>query len=159
LTAKQAINNVDKDPDEIFWWIENNITNEYEDPKEIAQAFDVLSRADLFRSQVSSTQDWRLKGYMIDMMTAGIAVSKKEMYRKFTRYQYPQNIIFLGSSKQDRKEMKELLGKLSKQFHCSSKKLKMHYLPFFRIMLKDKKLNKNFMSSFNLNEDEMEVLK
>jgi replication factor C large subunit len=159
LSAKLSINNIDKDPDEIFWWIENNIANEYEDSEEIARAFDILSKADLFKSRVSSRQDWKLKGYMIDLMTGGIAISKKEMYRKFTRYQYPSNIAILGRTKEGRKEMRELLNKLSRQLHCSSRKLKMHYLPFFSVMVKNKKLSKDFSSSLNLTKDEMGLLK
>jgi replication factor C large subunit len=157
-TAKQAINNVDKDPDEIFWWIENNIASEYESPEEIARAFDILSKADLFRVRTSFRQNWRLKGYMIDLMTGGVAVSKKEMYRKFTRYQYPSNIIALGRTKESRKEMRELLSKLSGQLHCSSRKLRAQYLPFLRIMIKNKKLSKEFASSLNLTKDEMKAL-
>jgi replication factor C large subunit len=157
LAAKLSINNIDKDPEEIFWWIENNIAAEYEDPKEIAKAFDALSKADLFRNWVSFRQNWRLKGYMIDLMTAGVAVAKKDMYRKFTRYQYPQNIMMLGRTKGTRAEQKELLKKLSSQLHCSTRKLKMHYLPYFKIILK--KPYKEFMDSLNLTKDEIELLK
>jgi len=159
LTAKTSINNSDKDPDEIFWWIENNIINEYEKPEEIAKAFDMLSKADLFRSRISSAENWKLKGYMIDMMTGGVAVSKREMYRKFSRYQYPSNIALLGRTKADRKDMKELLGRLSKQFHCSSRKLKTHYLPFIKIMMKNKGTRGQLISSFQLTRDEIDLLK
>jgi len=157
LAAKLAINNIDKDPEEIFWWIENNIATEYEDPEEIAKAFDALSKADLFRNRVSYRQNWRLKGYMIELMTGGVSVAKKEMYRKFTRYQYPQNIMMLGRTKGTRAEQKELLKKLSSHFHCSARKLKMYYLPYFKIILK--KPYKEFMDSLNLTKDEIELLK
>ncbi len=157
LAAKLSINNIDKDPEEIFWWIENNIAAEYEKPEEIAKAFDALSKADLFRNRVSYRQNWRLKGYMIDLMTGGVAVAKKEMYRKFTRYQYPQNIMMLGRTKGTRAEQKELLKKLSSQLHCSTRKLKMHYLPYFKIILK--KPYKEFMDSLNLTKDEIQLLK
>jgi replication factor C large subunit len=136
LAAKLAISNVDKDPDEIFWWIENNIAREFEKPEEIAKAFDILSKADLFRQRVLSRQNWRLKAYMIDLMTAGIAKSKKEMYRKFTRYQYPSKLIVLGRTKIERKEEKERLLELSKQLHCSTKKIRKEFLPFLKIISK-----------------------
>ena len=51
--AKLSINNVDKDPEEIFTWIEQNIINEYEKPEEIAKAYDAISKADLFRSRIN----------------------------------------------------------------------------------------------------------
>ncbi len=157
LAAKLSINNVDKDPEEIFWWIENNIATEYEDPVEIAKAFDALSKADLFKNWISSRQYWRFKAYMIDLMTGGVATAKKEMYRKFTRYQYPTNIMILGRTKGTRAEQKELLRKLSSQLHCSTRKLKMHYLPYFKIILK--KPYKEFMESLGLTKDEIELLR
>lgn len=111
LAAKLAINNSDKDPDEIFWWIENNVANEFEDPEEIANAFDALSKADIFKKRITSNQNWTLKSYMIDMMTAGVSVSKKDVYRKFTRYQYPANIMILGRTKQLRAAKKRNIAK------------------------------------------------
>jgi len=133
LAAKLAINNVDKDPEEIFWWIENNITNEYEDPEEIAKAYDILSKADLFRQRIKSRQNWKFLAYMIDLMTGGVATAKKEMYRKFTRYQYPSNMIVLGGSKFERKEEKEKLLELSQQLHCSTRKVRKEFLSFLSL--------------------------
>jgi len=135
LAAKLSIQNVDKDADEIFWWIEQNIINEYEKPEEIAKAFDMLSRADLFRQRIKIRQNWKFKKYMIDLMTGGVAVSKKEMYRKFSRYQYPDKIKFLGRTKIMRKEEKERLSELSKRLHCSTKKIREEFLPFFKAEL------------------------
>lgn len=136
LAAKLAINNLDKDPEEIFWWIENNIANEYEDPEEIAKAYDILSKADLFRQRIRSRQNWKFLAYMIDLMTGGVAVAKKEMYRKFTRYQYPSNMIVLGGSKIERKEDKERLLELSQQLHCSTRKIRKEFLPFLALSTK-----------------------
>jgi replication factor C large subunit len=134
LAAKISISNVDKDPEEIFWWIENNISREYEKPEEIAKAFEILSKADLFRQRVVKRQDWSLKKYMIDLMTAGVANAKKEMYRKFTKYQYPSKLIVLGRTKVERKEEKEKLLELSKELHCSTKKIRSEFLPYFKLM-------------------------
>lgn len=143
LAAKLSINNVDKDPEEIFWWIENNIANEYEKPEEIAKAFDALSKADLFGQRIRSRQYWRFREYMIDLMTAGVATAKKEMYRKFIRYEYPSNLIVLGRSKMERKEEKEMLLRLSEKLHCSTRKVR-EFLPFFTIMMRNKEFKRQF---------------
>jgi replication factor C large subunit len=137
LAAKLAIQNVDKDPQEIFWWIEQNIINEYEKPEEIARAFEMLSRADLFLQRVKRRQDWKFEKYMIDLMTAGVALAKKEMYRKFTKYQYPDKIKFLGRTKVERKEEKERLLELSKKLHCSTEKVREEFLPFLKMIGKE----------------------
>jgi len=159
LTAKLAINAADKDPEEIFWWIENNIASEYEKPEEIAKAYDMLSKADIFRKRISSRQNWRFKAYMIDLMTAGVATAKKATYRKFTRYQYPTNIMVLGRTKGSRAASREILGKLSQQLHCSTKKIRNDYLPFLKIMIKNKKMRENIANSFSLSKDDFSSLK
>jgi replication factor C large subunit len=159
LAAKLAINAADKDPEEIFWWIENNITKEYENAEEIAKAYDALSKADIFRQRISSRQNWRFKAYMIDLMTAGVATAKKEAYRKFTRYQYPSNIMLLGRTKGSRASTKEVLDKLSGRLHCSTKKLRHEFLPFFKIILKNKEMRDGIATTFNLTKDDISLLK
>jgi len=158
LVAKLAINDVDKDPEEIFWWIENNISREYEDPREVAKAFDKLSKADLFRQRISSRQNWRFRAYMIDLMTAGVATAKREMYHKFTRYQYPSNIMILGGTKIFRKASSETLRKISKSLHASTKKLRSEYLPFLRIIAKKKKNIHEIASFLGIENEELKSL-
>jgi replication factor C large subunit len=133
MGARMSISNVDKPPDEIFWWIEQNIPNEYERPEEIAKAYDMLSRADIFRGRIMRRQYWKLLKYMIDLMTGGVALSKEELYRKFSRYSYPDKIKYLGMTKAKRAMQKEKLGELSKYLHCSSQKIKTEFLPYFKL--------------------------
>ncbi|MDI6798495.1 MAG: replication factor C large subunit [Candidatus Aenigmarchaeota archaeon] len=159
LAAKLSISGVDKDPDEIFWWIENNISKEYEKPEEIAKAFDALSKADLFRQRVSSRQNWKLKAYMIDLMTAGIATAKKEMYRKFTKYQYPEKLVILGKTKEIRAEEKRVFDALAKRLHCSTRKLRKEFLPFIKVIVKNKKMAQQLANSLNLSSEEMSIVK
>ena len=158
LAAKLSVAEVDKDPEEIFWWIENNITREYEKPEEIAKAFDMLSRADLFRRRITLRQDWRFRAYMIDLMTAGVAIAKKDMYHKFTKYQYPSNIMFLGKTKLSRKALDEILKKLARELHASQKKVRSEYLPFLRIIFKDKKKLSEFASSLGIEKEDLKSL-
>lgn len=132
LAAKLSVKSIDKDPDETFWWIEENVINEYERPGEIAKAYDALSKADLFRGRMKIGQNWRLMEYMIDLMTGGVALAKTEMYRKFSRYRYPSMIKILGMTKAKRKKEKEELSRLAKRLHCSTRKVRQEFLPFFR---------------------------
>lgn len=158
MAAKLALNDLDKDPEELLWWIENNVAREYERPEEVALAFEALSKADMFRQKIRARQNWKLLAYMIDMMTAGVAVSKKEMYRKFVKYQYPDNIIILGSSKQSRKSASELYKKLSEYFHCSSRKFKSQTLPYLRVMMSSRKFKADFMAGSGISSDELKIL-
>lgn len=158
LGAKLSIGNIDKDPDEIFWWIENNVHNEYEDPQEIADAFDKLSKADILRRRIISRQNWKLLAYVIDLMTGGVATAKNQMYRKFTRYQYPSNIMILGRTKMTRGKSNLVLKKIASQLHCSLRKTKMEFIPFMKIFAKKKISRENLAKYFHLSEEESEVL-
>lgn len=131
--AVDAIQNVGKDPEEILLWIEQNILNEYEKPEEIIKAFEALSRADLFLGRTKKRQNWKYMKYIIDLMTGGVALSKKQIYNKFSRYQYPDIIKNLGKSKIMRNKQKEELLELSKRLHCSTKKIREFYLPYFKL--------------------------
>lgn len=133
--ARFAIMSSDRDPEEILWWIENNIFNEYEKPEEIAKAFDVLSKADIFRKRIASRQNWRLMMYMIDLISS-VAVCKKDVYKKFTKYQYPDRLKILSLTKFERASEKEELEKLAKKLHCSTRKVKTEFIPYLKELLK-----------------------
>jgi len=133
VAARMSIKNVSKPPDEIFWWIEQNIANEYEKPEEIAKAYEMLSRADIFRGRISIMQDWTFLKYMIDLMTGGVAISKKEMYKKFSKYEYPDRIKYFGMTKFKRAKEKQQLLKLSEELHCSARKIRTEFLPYFSL--------------------------
>jgi replication factor C large subunit len=134
-SARLAIMSSDRDPEEIFWWIENNIFNEYEKPEEIAKAYEFLARADIFRRRVALRQNWRLMMYMTDLM-ASVCAAKKEMYRKFTKYTYPDRLKILAQTKAQREEETEKLRELARKLHCSLKKLRTEYLPYLKFLHK-----------------------
>ncbi|MCS7093764.1 MAG: replication factor C large subunit [Candidatus Aenigmarchaeota archaeon] len=137
MGAKMSISNVDLEPDTIFWWIEENIPNEYEKPEEIAEAFERLAKADLFRARIIHRNYWKLLRYFNDLMTAGVSLAKKDVYRKFTKYSFPSKLRYLSTTKDERGEEKEFLLKLSKILNCSTKKIRKEFNPYFQIFQKD----------------------
>jgi replication factor C large subunit len=159
IAARFALDGLDMPPEDVMWWIENNIANEYERPEEIAAAFDALSKADIFKAWVSKRQNWRFRAYMIDMMTGGVAAAKSKTYKKFTRYEYPDNIMILGRSKMRRAATKDLFLKISKHLHCSTSKFRRDYLPFFRVMLKNRELRNEIMKDFGIDIESLRLIK
>lgn len=131
--ARRAIDEVDKAPDEMFWWIESNILREFEKPEEIAAAFDALSWADVFRNRIRKTKNWRFLAYMIDFMTGGVATARRKKYFKHVNYQYPTMIATLGRTKRMRKEQDEQLAELAQQLHCSKRKVRTEFLPYLKL--------------------------
>ncbi len=131
--ALQAMNESDKDIDEIFWWIEQNIPKEFKDSKDIAEAFELLSKADLFRSKVTINQNYRFKKYMRELI-AGITLLGKN--KRFVMYKPPDRLIVLGKTKALRNKKEESYENLGKILHCSKRKVK-EQLPFLNKFLKN----------------------
>jgi replication factor C large subunit len=131
-SALRAIELCDKNLDEIFWWVEQNITNEYRDLEDIALAFEFLSKADLFKSKIYKNQNYRFKKYMRDMIAS---ISTIESKKRFTRYKPPDMLIILGRTKAKRKEADEFHGELGKHLHCSKRKIK-EQMPYLNIIMK-----------------------
>jgi replication factor C large subunit len=131
--ASRAIDSSDKDLDELFWWIEQNIPLEYQNHALIAKAFEILSKADVFRSQIIKNQNYRFRKYMKDMMASISLIENSQ--KRFILYRPPQRLITLGSTKVSRKESEEFYRSL--RLKCSMKKIK-EQIPYLNIILKSK---------------------
>jgi len=130
--ARRAIQYCDKDPDALFWWIEENITNEFRDPKQIAAAYDILSKVDMFDAKIREDRDWRMLKYMNDLL-ASITLIRGIKDSSYTAYKPPQRLIMLGRSKVQRAENDEIYGQIGEQLHCSKRCIKNQY-PFLNII-------------------------
>lgn len=155
LASRNAIRGADKDPDEIFWWTETNLHHQFKNPEDLADAFETLSKADLFRSLVSKQQNWRFKGFMIDMLS-GISLAGKAERHGFVPFQPPDRLIRLGRSKAKRALMNSLCRKLGREFHCSSRIVRRDYLPYLRILLKKQK---GLAVQLGLEKEEVKAIK
>ncbi|MBS3069237.1 replication factor C large subunit [Candidatus Micrarchaeota archaeon] len=104
--------------DTLKLWIAENVPVEYEKPAELAAAFSMLSRADIFDGRISNRQYWGFLRYSTALMGAGVALSKQSPYGKFASYSYPSFIRVMGATKEKRAIKKSLARKASSAFHC-----------------------------------------
>ena len=139
--------------DEIMLWIEENITNEYTG-EEIFNAFEKLSKADVFRGRIRRNRHWRFLVYQKLLMGSGVAVSKKEKKRNFSKYSRPQRILKLWRSKMRYAKRKEISEKLAEQLHISSKKALREVIPYLKKIAK----NKKYVEDLYLDEDQFNIL-
>ena len=128
--AREVINNLDRSPEDFFWWIEENVSREYQ-REDLKNALDFLSLADIVKKRISRRQDWNLSKYYIDFISVGIALSKNNTYRKFVHYGFPTFISKMSAMKAKRKELEEKIRKLQEQMHCSKRIIK-EELPYLR---------------------------
>ncbi len=100
-------------------WLEENIPSEYEAPEEVFKAFDALSRADVFRGRKMRRQHHELYKYERALTLAGVALSKKQRYAKFTRYSFPSIVKELAAARASRNALNEIASAASRKMHCS----------------------------------------
>lgn len=135
-------------------WVDENIPHEYETPEDLANAFNCLSRLDVFEGRIKKSR-WILLRYCYALLTAGIALSKKEPYRKFTKYQFPTYLKKMGASVIRRALRKSLCAKIGAKTHTSIHDAQA-YLPLLQSMAsKDAEKLAEF---YELKEEELAYL-
>jgi len=132
--AKMAVDMADIDPDMLLEWIYENVPYHLRDPKELATAMDALSRADIYRGRVRSTQDWSLIRYFLDLMTAGVAASWSKKSSGWVPFRFPERIRSLSSGRADRAMLSAIGMKIRRRCHVSSSVAVKEVLPYIRII-------------------------
>ncbi len=89
-------------------WVDENIPIEYETRGDIAAAYSMLSRSDVFDGRIMNRQYWGFLRYSGDLLTAGVSLAKKEKYYKFVRYQFPNYLRQMSASSARRSMMREI---------------------------------------------------
>ncbi|MFH1588406.1 MAG: replication factor C large subunit [Candidatus Diapherotrites archaeon] len=144
--------------DLLLAWIEENIPRQYTVPEDCAEAFNYLSRADIFHGRIYIAQDYSLLKYTMDLATEGVALSKKNEYNSFVPYQFPSLISRLSRSTSQRAFKKAIAKKFGEKMNSSSRKVISQDLKFIKIIFADKEKAVNFASEFDLNEKEIAYL-
>lgn len=132
-TVKDVMRGLDRQPEDLFWWVEENACREYAG-KDLANALRWLSLADIYRRRIMKRQDWNLLKYYIDFMTIGVAMSKKEMYQKYVPYGFPAYISKMGAARKSAEE-DDALRELAKKMH-TSRHIINEEMPYLRQFLK-----------------------
>ncbi len=158
--AQRAFDNINEDFDQTMLWLDENLPTEYKDPEDLARAYDCLSRADVFRGRIRRWQYWRFLVYMKNMMTSGVALSKRQKYPGFTSYKPTQRILTLWKAKMKYMKRKAIAKKIAEKTHSSSKEVIQNTLPFIKEMIKqDQKMASELEEYFDLDKDEVMWMK
>jgi replication factor C large subunit len=119
MVARKALDTVQEDLDEIFLWMDENLPKEYRKQEDIARAYDVFSRADVFRGRIMRWQHWRFMVYCYDLIGPGISISKGEKYDGFMQYNPTQRIFALWRAKSAKRDA--VVAKLATEQHISKR--------------------------------------
>ena len=157
--AISAFDNVQEDLDEQFLWIDENLPKEYTKPEELAKAYEMLSKADVFSRRIKRWQHYRFLVYINALITAGIASAKKEKYRNMVQYKPTGRILKLWWAKQKSMKKKAIAEKIAEKTHSSKKEILKSTMPYLPVMFKSKEMMSNIVSYLDLDKEEIEWLK
>ena len=121
--AISLVENPDFDQKDLLEWIRENIPYEYRKTQDLKKAYYYISRADLFNNRIIKRQYWRFLFYVFQLLSGGIAVSKKQKYTHPTKLHYPEKIKKLAILKFKNAKLNTLNSLLSPHLHCSTKKM------------------------------------
>jgi replication factor C large subunit len=140
--------------DEIMLWVEENIPNEYKG-KELARAYDLLSKADLFKGRIYKQQYWRFLVYENIFLSYGISSSKKQAKTGFTTYKKPTRILKIWMNNQRTAKMKSIAEKYAQYSHLGQKRA-MREFPIIKQIINS---NSEIPKELKLDEEELEYLR
>jgi len=138
ISAKQAVDMADVDPDMLFEWIYENVPQHFTHPYDLARAMHALSLADVYRGRIRSTRNWKFTRYFLDLMTAGVAMARqKSKPSGWVPFRFPKRIQTLFRTKGERRLELAIGSKIRKKCHISSYRASKEILPYIRIIFQN----------------------
>ena len=148
----KVFDSVNMNIDEIILWVEKNIPAEYQG-EELARAFDLLSKTDIFRRRIYKQQYWRFLIYENIFLSYGISASKKQEKFGFTSYKKPDRILKIWISNKKNAKKKSIAKKYARYVHIGHKRATNEFS-----MIKNFLKNPGVQKELKLNEEEVEYL-
>ncbi len=153
--AASAFDNVDEDYEKVMLLVAENLPKEY-GKDDLARAFDAVSRADVFAGRIRRRQHWRYLVYIFFLLSAGVALAKKEKYRKFVPYaNTAERVRMLFSSRGAREERDSIAEALAPLLHCSKREITQSVLPYLAVIARRRP---EMLAGLSLSEGDMAFL-
>ncbi len=136
--AKNAVDMADVDHSMLFEWIYENMPHHLRDPEDLARAMESLAIADLYRGRIRQTLNWKLTRYVIDFMTAGVAVAREKTEPAgFVPLRFPERIKMLSRTKKERQMQSQIGWKIKRRCHISAVRAKREVLPYLKVIFEN----------------------
>ena len=150
----------DKDftTEDYMMWIDQNLPDEAQDPRDLMDAYELLSKADRLVGRVFKKQHYAFKMYA-EEMSAGVPVMIREKNEHYVKYKFPEIIKSMGRLREARRSREQLLLKISAAAHTSKRKTR-DYLWFYSYLAsKNKKFLSEIEDMLQLSDKEIARLK
>ena len=135
--AKILLDNTTVDYDDLMLSVHDNLPLRYKDPSELGAAYDLLSKADVFRGRVG-TENWKFLKYFFNLLAQTTTV-KSQAFEPFELITFPMRISALFWTKGKRTTLETICSKIGARCHVSQRSAKLDFIPFVRAILKEQK--------------------
>ena len=132
--AKAAITQTNIDYETMMIWVNEHIPTYYDDPEELARAFDALSRADVYMGRIRKSGSWDLLSYVFDMMGPGVAFARRIYKYKWKIFRSPKRLQLLAQTKRSREVREGIARALAPRLLTSKATVKRDVIPFLKII-------------------------
>ncbi len=157
-TAIKAFDSVDELPNEILLWIDENIPYEYKEALEISNAYDWVSKADIFNSRIRNRQYWRFLVYIMLFITGGVNISKTKKYVGFVKYKQPDIKLKIWIYNNKTKKINDIMSRLMPGLHLSTSAMRNEVYPYLKVILRNKRFRGNILREFNLTSEDIDYI-
>jgi replication factor C large subunit len=149
---------VDAEPSFILELVTENIPREYEKVHELQQAYEMVSQADIYLGRAFKTRVYTYWKYAYELMSLGVALSKEETYRKFSRFGNSSIFSMLSKSRAKRDLKDRVAQKMGEKLHASKKVVKEQF-PYMEIMFQNDETAYELTTYFGLADDEIKLFR
>ena len=132
-SARRALSLSDLDHEMLFQWIFENAPYQISKPNELEQAISALADADMYFARIRKTQSWHLLSYALDLMTAGVAVSKQTPTSGWVPMKFPQRISSMSRTRAARELRKRAAAAIGEKTVVSARRAQQLYFPLIRL--------------------------
>ena len=148
-----ALNDVDMDPRDVIFWVDENLPKEYTNARSLSKAYEYLARADVFNGRIRRRQHWRFLAYINNLLTAGISSAKEEKNTTFFSYRQPMRFLRMWQANIKNAKKKEIAKKLAGITHVSHK-VAMEQIPYLQTIFVNSKAE-NIIDELELTDEEV----
>jgi replication factor C large subunit len=153
--AAMVLNRSSVNYDNFLLSISDNLPLRYSNSDDLAIAYDLLSKADVFRGRVG-VENWHLLRYFFNFLAEAATVSPKS-YKPFDFIHPPMRIMKLYWTKGKRTKLENICAKIALKCHVSRSTAKIDIVPYVQIMLK-KQNSSPIVSWLKLEHDDVDYL-
>ncbi len=152
-----AMWNFDGNLDDVFMWLDYNLPREYKDPKALSDAYDYLSKFDIYNSRIRSRQYWRYLVYMGTYLGCGVGLSKTSSSTAQVRYEQNTRPLKIWMSKRKHARRESIAKKLAHRLHWSASEVIKNF-GFYKGMAKNRATLEKLRDELELDEEEVAYL-